>query len=89
MGATSVKFHDNLQDDALWSTIAVRSAESIVADKHVNDVRVIGAGYSLIVFVCTNKYKSLIVKRTYSICILTVTSIAWDFDHQFVCAFSV
>ena len=47
-----MKFHDNLQDDALWSIIAFKSAESIVPDKHVSDVRVIGAGYSLIVFVC-------------------------------------
>lgn len=46
--------HDNLQDEGLWSRIAAMIVESIAPDKHVNDVRVIGAGYLLIVAVCIN-----------------------------------
>jgi hypothetical protein len=47
-------FHDNLHDEALWSKIAVIIVERKVPDKHVNDVRFIGAGYILTVAVCNS-----------------------------------
>ena len=47
-------FHDNLQEESLWSKIAAMIVESNVPDKHVNAVRAKGDEYSLIVLVWIN-----------------------------------
>ena len=58
-------FHDNLQEEALWSIIAERIVESKVPDKHDNDVKVIGAGYALIVLVCKVQIELLLIKYSW------------------------
>jgi len=64
-------FHDNFHDEALWSKLAVMIVESIVPDKHVKDVSVIGAGYILIVMVC-NSYRCALVFNIVIILIMII-----------------
>jgi hypothetical protein len=54
-------FHDNFHDEALRSKIVVMIVKRRAPDKHVNDVRVIGAGYILIVVVCNSIYVPYII----------------------------
>ena len=52
-------FHDNLQEESLWSKIAAMIVESNVPDKHVNAVRAKGDGYSFIVLAWINHQTSV------------------------------
>ena len=69
-------FHDNLQEESLWSKIAAMIVESNVPDKHVNAVRAKGDEYSLIVLVWINHQTSvsIITKSINNIWFFTMLS---------------